>query len=361
MADRFAQAHEILKTRHLDSLLVTNPTNIFYLTGFRGVSPTEREALLVVKKPKNILITAKLYQAEAKKVASNNLTVKIAAERNEYEDFIKESLNGIKRLGFEQDDLKFSEYKKFKKYHKDAKFIPTNNLIEDLRSIKSNDEIQYITRAQLITQKVFNEIIKTIKIGQTEAEIAQRLKSITHHFTHQSLAFEPIVASGPNSARPHYTTGKRKIKNGDILLFDFGATYKNYCADFSRTVFIGKANSQQQKIHELVFNSQQAAIKTIKGETLAKKVFESSHKVFRKARLDRYFIHSLGHGIGLEVHEKPSLSRKSKDTLKPGMVFSVEPGLYFPWGGVRIEDLVLVLQHKGSIIGKSAIFIEVKP
>lgn len=348
----------LLKEGKLGALLVTNPINIFYLTGFKGVSETEREALLIIKKPKSILITAKLYQTEARRVASDNLSVNIAAERDEYENFIKESLKGVKRLGFEPHDLKFAEHKKFRKYQKGIKLVPTKNLVENLRITKSNDEIANIKHAQLITQKVFNLTLPTIKIGQTELEIAEKIKTLTRHFTHQGQAFEPIIASGPNSALPHHVTSKRKIKKGDALLFDFGAKYKNYCADFSRTIFIGKASDTERNIYHLVYKSQQDAIRTVKPNIKAKTVFETVHKVFKKEKVDSHFFHSLGHGIGLEVHEGPSLSNKSKDKLQKGMVFSIEPGLYFPWGGVRIEDLVLMDGNKAKIIGKASSFLE---
>ena len=355
---------KLLDTNKIDALFVTNPINIFYLTSFKGVAPTERESLLVIYKEKKILITARLYQAEASKLSSDNLIVKIAAERNEYESFIKESLQvglpteAILKVGFEATNLTFAEYKKYKKFTT-GKFLPTKNLIEKLRVIKTNNEIAKIKKAQLITQAAFKQILKTIKIGQTEAEIAEKLKSITWHFTHQSQAFEPIVASGPNSALPHYKTSNRKIKKGDTLLFDFGAKLQDYCADFSRTVFIGKASSAQAKTYGLVEKAQTIAISKIKNKIPAKKIFESSHQVFKKAGVDSHFIHSLGHGIGLEVHESPSLSAKSKDILQNNMVFSVEPGLYFPWGGIRIEDLVVLENGKPTLIGKKSAFLEI--
>lgn len=357
---RQASIYKSLEASKISGLLITNPTNIFYLTGFKGVSPTEREALLIIRKPKNILITAKLYQAEAKKIASLNLSVKIAAERNEYETFIKESFKGIKKLGFESRDLKYLEFQKFKKYAKHSKFIATKNIIENLRLTKSEAEIQTITKAQLITQSAFGQIIKTIKIGQTETEISDKLIAAMKSLGAQGPSFDPIVASGPNSALPHHVTSNRKIKKGDTLLFDFGAKFKNYCADFSRAVFVGKANNTQRKTYDLVFKSQQTAIAKLKAGIAAKSVHAESLIVFKSEKVENNYIHSLGHGIGLDVHEKPSLSAKSKDKLTEGMVFSVEPGLYFPWGGVRIEDLAVMGKNSAKLIGTSSSFIELK-
>lgn len=348
----------ILLDKQLDALVVTNHINIFYLCGFSGLSPTEREAILVIKNNKSILITARLYQQEAQKLASSTLEIKIAAERNEYDNFIRKSFSLSKKIGFESNDLKFAEYKKFKRMALPNKFIHTNSFIEKLRINKTEEEINKIEKAQIISQKAFKMLTKTIKIGQTELEISDRLTTIIKSLGASSLAFESVVASGPNSAFPHYKTGKRKIKKGEVLLLDFGAKYQNYCADLTRTVFSGKAKDYQKRTYDLVFLAQQKAIAKIKEGAKAKTIHKAVEKTFEKENLNDNFIHSTGHGIGLEVHEKPSISRKSKDTLKNGMVFSVEPGLYFPWGGVRIEDLVTIKNGKPQIIGKKAEFIE---
>ncbi|MEK7581521.1 MAG: Xaa-Pro peptidase family protein [Patescibacteria group bacterium] len=360
------KVQQLLNDNKLDGLLITNQVNIFYLTGFKGVSPQEREALLVIGKNKSTLITARLYQAEASKLKSDNLIVKIATERNEYEDFIKDSLQvglpteALAKVGFEAHDITVAEHKKFRLLAKKSKLTPTNHLIENLRAVKTEKEIEKIEKAQNITSRAFTQILKTIKIGQTEAEISEKLKSITWHFTHQSQAFEPIVASGPNSAKPHHVTSDRRLVIGDTLLFDFGAKYQNYCADFSRTVFIGKASGEQRKIFNLVLKAQKAAIANIKPKIKAKAVFESAAHTFKKVGVGDHFLHSLGHGIGLQVHEGPSLGAKSKDILERGMIFSVEPGLYFKWGGVRLEDLVVVGTHGAKVLGRAAKFIEIK-
>ncbi len=365
---------QALMDKQFDALIVTSPINIFYLTGFSGLSPTEREAILVVKKNKSTLITARLYQQEAQKLASSTLEIKIANERNEYESFIKESLqiglpaeafltskalaSDVVKVGFEASNLTFAEYKNYKKYALPNKFAPTKDLIENLRMNKSKEELQNIQKAQIISQNAFEILIKTIKIGQTEIEISDKLTIIIKSLGANSLAFESIIASGPNSALPHHKIGNRKIKKGEVLLLDFGAKYQDYCADLSRTVFIGRAKDNQRKIYDLVLLAQQKAIAKIKNKIKAKSIHLAVENIFEKENLKDHFIHSLGHGIGLEVHEKPSLSKKSKDILKNNMIFSVEPGLYFPWGGVRIEDLVIIKNGIPQIIGKNSSFIE---
>ena len=444
MQNAFSKVQKLLNTKSLAAAIITNPANIFYLTGFRGISPQEREAILVVTLKTATLITARLYQAEARKLASPSLKIKIAEHRNEINEFIKDAISivGLPTetkvlVGFEEHDLKFSEFKEFKKILNETgqysssrrqevslktdsrhprpsvipakagiginssedqilnqvfdresqtesvqddsgkfsppsggsnnsrpirhKLIPIKHLVEDLRIIKSADEIKNIERAQLISQKAFEQIIKTIKIGQTEAEIAEKLAQIIKSLGAPSLAFDSIVASGPNSAKPHHVTSNRRLAINDTLLLDFGAKYKDYCADLSRTIFIGKATDQYRNIYIHVEKAQKLAIAKIKANAKTSTTFKAAHDYFKNHKLDSYFLHSLGHGIGLEVHERPSVSKKSKDTLAEGMVFSVEPGLYFPaWGGVRIEDLVVIKNSKANILGKSSQFVEIK-
>lgn len=372
--------------------IVTNPYNILYLSRFKGISPTEREAILTVAQNHATLITARLYQQEAKRVESKFLKVKIAAERNEIDNFLKDSLKNIITVGFEEDDLKYAEFTKYKKllnssdnrtgskYSSSAseklrrnssrlsalrsehsgsktsnniKLIATKNLIENLRIIKSASELEKIEKAQLISQQAFSQIIKTLKIGQTEQEIAHTLKSIIQNLGAEGVSFEPIIASGPNSGIPHHVTGKRRLTIGDTLLFDFGAKFQNYCADFSRTIFIGNASDQQRNVFNHVLTAQKKALTTIRHGIKHHEPFHETNNYFKKHKLDKYFTHGLGHGIGLEVHEAPYLRSTIDDKrLTNQMVFSVEPGLYFDWGGIRIEDLVTIQNGKVKVFGK---------
>ena len=346
---------KFLKENNLDGFIVTNPTNIFYLTGFKGVLPAEREAILVFD-PSPTLITARIYQNEAARVKSRNLKIKIVAERNQIFESSAKLFKKAKRIGFEENDLKVAELKEFKKVLKKVRLIATKNLIEDLRIIKTEDEVKRIEKAQIISQKAFNELIKTIKVGQTEAEIAEKLTKIIKSLSADGLAFESIVAAGRNAGLPHYVTSKQKIKKGQVLLFDFGAKYKDYCADLSRTIFIGKTSDRQRNIYHHVLNAQKRAIEKITSGIKVSDVYDAANDYFKKHNLDEYFLHGLGHGIGLDVHETPHLRSGLPTTndqlLTNGMVFSVEPGLYFPWGGIRIEDLIVIKNGRAKVLGK---------
>ena len=358
-----------LEKLKLDGFIVTNHFNIFYLCGFRGISPTEREAILIFAKDPT-LITASLYQTEARRLSSTHLSIRIVKERNQIFELAKKLFKAglptgaLAKVGFEEEDLKVSELREFKKTLSSVKLVPTKNFIEDLRIIKSAEEIKRIEKAQIISQQAFLQLLKTIKIGQTEAEIADRLKRIIKSLGADGLAFESIVAAGPNSGKPHHLTGDRRLAVNDVLLLDFGAKYKDYCADVSRTIFVGKVDTQKQHIWQLVAKAQQTAIKSIITGIKASDAYYTAHGVFKDQKLHNYFLHGLGHGIGLEVHERPYLRPASpsqpnlggptiEDELLGGMIFSVEPGLYFPnWGGIRIEDLVVVKNGKAKILGK---------
>ena len=270
-----------------------------------------------------------------------------------------EAVSLEKIVGFEESDLKFAEFAHFKKELKGKKLLPLKNLIEEMRIIKSEEEIKKIEAAQIISQKAFSSILQSIEVGQTEAEIADRLTMIIKGLGGQGLAFESIVATGRNAAFPHHNTSKTKVKKGQVLLFDFGAKYKDYCADLSRTVLVGKVADDIKNIYGLVEKAQKQAIEKIASGIKSHKVHEHAADIFKKENLHDCFLHGLGHGVGLEIHEAPHLrplskSKKStKDTLTEGMVFSVEPGLYFPsWGGVRIEDLVTIKNGKAKVLGK---------
>ena len=357
MSNHLSSFQKILKAQKLDGFIVTNPVNIFYLTGFRGVSLVERESILVFNlypsKPWRsgaTLIAPMLYQTEANQIRSSSLKVKIVRERDQMYQAAKKLTSRCQKVGFEEENLTFWEHQYFR--GSTPKMVPKNNLIENLRIIKSKDEIEKIEKAQIISQRAFSSIVQTIEPGQTEEEIAEKLAKIIKSIGGQGLAFESIIASGPNSGLPHHVTGKRKITKKDVLLLDFGAKYQDYCADLTRVVFIGKPTDRLRNIFDQVLTAQQKAIGKITHGLKASDAFHLANNHFKKHKLHNSFTHGLGHGVGLDIHEAPYLRPTTDELLTENMVFSVEPGLYFPWGGIRIEDLVVIKNGKAKIIGK---------
>lgn len=340
----------------LDAVLVSDVANIAYLSGFTGFSETEREAYIFVGKDFAYIITDGRY-TEAVKRQVPHLQLFERGHKKTTADLFKKHQKEIKRLGIEENNLTVSEYKTLSKHFKNTKHFE----VSYLRSIKTAEEILKIEKACKIGDLVFRFILKKIKVGVTEKEVAGELENFAKS-KGAEMSFPSIVAFGKNSSVPHHHTGETKLTgNGEFVLLDFGVKLDNYCSDMTRTIFFGKPTDKQKKIYKAVLEAQQKAVdyieKTLKSNQGIKAV--EVDKAARDYIISKNYPtipHSLGHGIGLEVHECPSLSPKSKDILKEGMVFSIEPGIYIPdfgsprsldeAGGVRIEDLFVLEKNK---------------
>ncbi|MCM8758098.1 MAG: Xaa-Pro peptidase family protein [Candidatus Omnitrophica bacterium] len=331
-----------LKETKLDALLVCNQSNITYLSGF----PSRESWLLLCKDKVGFFITDFRYLEEAKSNLKGFIIKRINGSVFSLLANLIKSLK-IKRLGFEAKHLSFAEYNKIKEalpLYTD--FISTYDIIESLREIKSKKEIDKIKEAIKITIDAFKYAKCILKEGITEKEIANQLE----FFIKQKgckLAFEIIVASGPNSSFPHYITSNRKIQKGEPILIDMGIDYQGYKSDLTRVFFLGKIPSIIRKIYQIVLEAQQLAIKKIKVGLYTDYLDKIARQYINCKGYSEFFGHSLGHGIGLDVHEGPSISLKHHYKLKEGMVFTVEPAIYLPKRfGIRIEDVVLV-KRKG--------------
>lgn len=335
-----------------DALLVSGTSNIIYLTGFHGFSDHEREAFLFLTKSNNYIFTDGRYAEVAKKIKAFKF-IEITSNKK-FENYLKDIVTkeNIQKLAIDEDDIKISEALKIKRA---VKICSDKSLIENLRTIKEKAEIENIKKACKLGDITFKYIITKVKTGTTEKDLAKAIVVFVLQHGAQ-ISFKPIVAFGSNSSSPHHVPSNRKLKRNQIVLLDFGVkTEGGYCSDMTRTVFFGKATDKQKAIYKTVLNSQTKAIEFLKSSITN----HQSINGFEVDKIAREYIesqgyptipHSLGHGIGLEVHEKPSLSSKSKDILTNNMVFSIEPGIYIPgFGGIRIEDLVL-LTAKGSQI-----------
>lgn len=350
---------EQIKTRisrdKLDGVLISSVANISYLTGFNNFSSIEREAYIIFTKSNAYILTDGRYLEAVQKQVRDFQTLEISAENSLKKIFEDLNTQKIKKLGIEESDLRHKEYKEFSKY-----FKLFDTQIPNIRSIKEKSEIDLIEKACTLGDKTFEYLLGEIKEGISEKDLVFKLEFFVKK-NGGGLSFSPIVAFGSNSSIPHHESGKETLQNkkGQFVLLDLGAKVDNYCSDMSRTIFFGKASKRQKEIYRIVKESQQLAVDYIaKAFALGKGVKAS--KVDKKAR--DYIIekgyptipHSLGHGIGIEVHESPAISLNSKDYLKNGMVFSIEPGIYIPdFGGVRIEDLFVLENGKIRQLTKS--------
>ena len=331
-----------------DALLISSRPNIVYLTDYSGFSQTERECFLLITKSKKYIITDDRYSEAIKKQIPDFTLINIGAPR-----FVSEGEKNIKDLinltvGVEENDLTVLEYKSLKKITKKL----VNIDLSHLRIVKDTKEIKNIRLACSIADKAFFNILNELKTGVTEKEIASKINAFFKE-KGDGISFNPTVAFGANSSIPHHVSSKTKLVNNSIVLFDFGAWVNNYCSDISRTIFFGKAPEKFKKMHSVVLEAQKKSIDAIKPGVLAKEI----DRIARNYIVSKGYpniLHSVGHGIGIEVHESPTLSPNSKDIIKNGMVFSVEPGIYIPgFGGVRIEDLVLVREGYAQLISNA--------
>jgi len=280
--------------------------------------------------------------------------------RGELDNWLPELTSDLQwhELGFEADYLSFAAHHRLSEGIKakqlNLELIPTTNLVEHLRCIKEPGELELIIKAVELIDAAFEQLRTIIHPGVTEREAAWEIESFLRQNGSEGVAFDPIVASGPNSALPHAKPTERILRSGEAVLIDMGARIGGYCSDFSRTLCLGKADKTLQKIYSVVLEAQLTAIEGIESGMAAAQADQLARGVIQQAGYATAFGHSLGHGVGIAVHELPALSPTSTDCLLDGMVFTIEPGIYLTGsGGVRIEDMVTLDKGKAKVLTKS--------
>jgi Xaa-Pro aminopeptidase len=342
---RIQKYQKLLNQKKLDILIITSSPHIFYLTNYQIQDPQVRQAIVVIEKTQVKIIIHPMFQNQ-----QNNIFSPIATHISqkpifqEIKTIIKNRIVGIEDL-----DLKVYEYDLFKK---DAKsLIPISKYIQKFRSQKSEEESEKIKVAQQITINSLINTIPKIKIGLTEKQISKIIENEMEKLGADELAFPTIVASGVNSSNPHHISGGKKIQFNEIILIDLGAKKDGYCGDLTRTYFFGSPNKKFTDIYNLVQKAQKTAINSIKPDTKIGDIDKIVRKIFSKYQDN--ILHTSGHGVGINVHEYPSIHYLEKNNLKENMILAVEPGLYFKyWGGIRIEDLVKVTKDGSEVIGE---------
>jgi len=321
----------------VEAYLIMKPENIYYLSGFSGSS-----AAIIIYKDKKIFLTDFRYMEQAKKQVKNFQIEEI--ERGLLKGISQRiNENNIKKIAFESSYVNHSQYLALNKLLKDVEFVSDPGGLEIIRMIKSDKEIILIKDAINSAEKVLEEVLPLIVPGFTEREISSELEYRFRKFGGDSSSFLPIVAAGKNSACPHHVPTDYKFQNGDILKIDFGLKKNGYCSDMTRSFFMGNITKKGKLIYDIVLKAQEEAINIIQPGIKASLVDETARKIINNSGYGEYFGHGLGHGIGLEVHERPSISNTNNVFLRPGMIFTVEPGIYIPdFGGIRIEDIILV-------------------
>jgi Xaa-Pro aminopeptidase len=328
-------------------ILITNPINIRYLTGFSSFESNLKTSFLLVTKKNLILFTNSLHINQAIKLTDSiaNLTVVNISEINNVASVLNHLLskNNYKTLLFEADNIVYTDYIYLKNKLINVRLIHTYAEIETLRQIKDDKEIHNISQACKICDIVFKELLSYIKLNITEKNLYYILKKIILS-KNCDLAFDPIVAFGKNASEPHYTGYQdRKLKKSDSILLDFGVKYHDYCSDFSRSVVVGSPSSIYLNVYNQILNLRQILEKDISDGQRSGKVLDHNAKNFIKKHHLPPYSHSLGHGLGLLIHESPLLTINRDDMLKINMVFTLEPAVYLKGKfGIRIEDTVMI-------------------
>ena len=341
-----------LRERKLSAFLVTNLQNIYYLTGFRGSAGVLLLGAVVSRlwvDPRYTL-QAQVEGKGVEVIEERGRLLKAAATYLKKAEHARAGKAGI--VGLEEGYLTWAAFQELRREAPgDVRFKPAGGLLEELRSIKDPHEIKHIRRASEISCEAFEEIRGLIKPGVSETDLANELEYRMRQKGAEGAAFETIVASGPRGAWPHARASAKPLEAGELVIFDFGAIVAGYAADVTRTVFVGRPDRKAQDLYKAVLGAQEAALAALCAGVPGSKPDRAARRFLRQLRLDRFFPHSTGHGVGLDVHELPRLAKGEKTRLRIGQVLTVEPGIYIrSLGGVRIEDTVLIGERGPEVL-----------
>lgn len=343
-----------LKQEGLEAMVVTQPENRRYLSGFAGTAG----ALLISEKEAIIFVDFR-YIGQAKVQAPDFRLIRedrTEPLEKEFAQALQSALSELKvrRLGFEAHHLSVVQHQVWLEILQGTELVPTQGFVEDLRAVKESEEIDVIRQAVALTDETYLWVRDRVRPGVTERELAWEAEA--HMRTHgaEGLAFEMIVQAGANAAMSHWRAADNPIKEGEPLLLDMGAKIDGYHADLTRTLFLGRGDAQFEKIYNIVLEAQKKALQGIRPGMKGMEADALGRQVIEEAGYGEYFGHGLGHGVGLAIHEVPWARRTSDNVLRPGMLLTVEPGIYLPgWGGVRIEDLVLITDNGAQVLSQA--------
>lgn len=343
MNPKITRIYRSMAKADIDGLLLSSPANCSYICGYPS-----RDSYLLISVAKNVYFTDSRYTAEARKHLKGCAIEPVRGSLFRKIAEVSQDLK-IKCLGFEERHLPYAEYRQIRKELEDSiGLAPTWGLVEELREIKTPEEIKKIRRACAIAVQAFEFAKKLIRPGIREIEAAAELERFIRYHGAQGASFDLMVASGPNSSFPHYITSRRRIQSNEPVFLDMGVDYQGYKSDLTRVILLGKMNTLVGNIYRIVLEAQKKAISGIRPGVPISRIDSLARDYIGKKGYGGYFGHALGHGLGLEIHEAPNISAKQVKNLQAGMVFTVEPGIYIPGKfGIRIEDMVLVTR-KGS-------------
>jgi Xaa-Pro aminopeptidase len=340
------QIQTIVSEHALEGILFFSPENIRYLTGFSG-----SEGYLLTGTDENLLLVDSRYITQAQDETKNCRVI-----------LLDEGIKGVaaqiaargwRRLGFEAQGISVALFEKLQENLQETELVSIKDEVARLRGLKGDNEISLIQQAVQIAEEAWKNVVGMVKSGTREDELALELEYCMKKGGAEGVAFDIIVAAGPRTALPHAQPTIRPIEEGDVVLFDFGARYRGYCCDESCTVVAGQATEEQKRIYTIVKDAHDKAIEQVKPGVKLAAIDAAARNHINQAGHGEHFGHGTGHGVGLAVHEWPTVGKDSRDVAEEGMVFTIEPGIYIPgWGGIRIEDMVLVTTDGCEVLTK---------
>lgn len=335
---------EWLTEKGTDTVLISLPANVLYLSGFTG------EGHLVLTEDSGAVCTDSRYELQAKEETSGLETIiNTNGQLASVSEFL--DAHGVSLLAFEEDAITYAQFRQLEEQANLEDLKPVKGAVEELRIVKEADEIEAIREAARITAHSLTELLAELKPGPTERQVAFELDRRMVMNGADGAAFDTIVASGPSAACPHGRPGNRRLAEGEMLKIDVGCRLNGYCADMTRTVFFGEPTEKFVEVYNAVLDAQEAGLAGVRAGVSCVELDGIARAIIEEAGFGDCFTHSLGHGVGLEVHEAPRVSARSDETLAAGMVVTVEPGIYIKdWGGVRIEDLVVVTEDGCEVL-----------
>ena len=344
MLKRLENLRKEMRKKDIEAVFVDKKEDVTYLSGFLG-----DDAFLFITDNHSYIITDFRYIEQAKREAVGYEVIK------DEDNIWKEIDKSIKRVGIQEENITYARYKKYKSKLSNVEFVSIENILRKLRIKKTKKELENIKVAAKIADKAFSHILKYIKAGVREMDVALELEYFMKKNKASGVSFETIVASGVRTCMPHGVASDKIIENGDTVTLDYGALYNNYCSDMTRTVFVGEPNRDVLDIYDIVKKAQLEGIKKAQDGIIASEVDKVSRDIIQENGYGDYFGHALGHGVGMEVHEWPRLSHLSDVKLEDGMVVTIEPGIYVPGlGGVRIEDMLVIRNDVPEVLTKSS-------
>lgn len=347
---RITKLRELMNKRAIDGVLLVGDANRNYLSGFTG-----DESFSVITSDKAFFITDSRFTEQAKQQVKDYEVVEYS-KNGTFVDFLSDLVdkNAIKKLGFEEDILSFRNYSLYKNKIS-CELVPMEGMVEEIRIMKDESELVVLRKAAEIADKAFDHIIKFIKPGMTEREIGLELEFFMKKLGATALSFPSIVASGVRSSLPHGIATDKVVNRGEFLTLDYGCVYEGYCSDMTRTLVIGEPTGKMSEIYNVVLEAQERALKAFKPGIPASEVDKVARDFITEKGYGSYFGHSLGHGVGRQIHEAPVVGYRNTKELQAGMLVTDEPGIYIPdFGGVRIEDLLLIKEDGIEILSKSS-------